>query len=220
MAGDLHGLQVHHYQPMKVAAMEGLWETRTGVPFLLFAVPDQAAATNHYEISIPYGASLIIGHSPDARLLGLDQVPPHDRPYVPLVFFSFRVMLGLGFLFLLVALLGVWLHWRGALYRRPWFLRLCAGVAPLGFVATIAGWIVTESGRQPWIVHGLMRTADSASPVPAQSVLTTLSLFVAVYGVLFAAFLYYMIRLVRVGPDYEVTPPEHRPVRTVWFPGM
>jgi len=219
LVGDLHGLQVERDQPMKVAAMEAVWETRGAVPFLLFAIPDQAEATNHFEIGIPYAASLILKHDPQGVIAGLDQVPPEERPYVPIVFFSFRIMLGIGVLMLAVAGAGLWLRWRGELYGRPWFLRLCVAVGPLGFIATIAGWFVTETGRQPWVVQGLLRTAETASPVPAQSVLTTLSLFIAVYAVLLLAFLYYGGKLVQKGPDYEAEPPKGRPLRTAWFPG-
>lgn len=219
VVGDLHGLQVQRDQPMKVAAMEAVWETRPAVPFLVFALPDQAAATNHFELGIPYAASLVLKHDPHGVVAGLDQVPPEDRPYVPAVFFSFRVMLGIGFLLLAVAAAGLWLRARRALYERRWFLRLCVAVAPLGFVATIAGWLVAEIGRQPWVVYGLLRTADSVSPVPAQAVLTTLSLFVAVYAVLLAAFLYYGGRLVAKGPDYADEPPAGRPLRTAWLTG-
>jgi len=218
LVGDLHGLQVERDQPMKVAAMEAVWETERGVPFLLFAIPDQEAATNHFEIGIPYAASLILKHHLDGEIAGLDQVPAEDRPHVPTVFFSFRVMLAIGMLFLLVAVLGLWLRWKGQLYDRPWFQRLCIGTAPLGFVATIAGWIVAEVGRQPWVVYGIMRTAEGVSPIPAQSVLTSLSLFVAVYAVLLVAFLYYFLKLVQKGPDYGAQPPETQPARTAWFP--
>lgn len=219
LVGDMHGLQVKRDQPMKVAAMEAVWETERGVPFLIFALPDQEAATNHMEIGIPYLASLILTHHLEGEIAGLDQVPPGDRPYVPTVFFAFRAMLAIGTLFLVVALVGLWLRWRGALYERRWFLRLCVFTAPLGFVATIAGWIVTEVGRQPWVVYGLLRTADAASPVSRQAVLSSLSLFIAVYGVLFLAFLYYFLKLVRTGPAYETKRPVSKPVRTAWFPG-
>lgn len=217
LVGDLHGLQVQRDQPMKVAAMEAVWETGRGVPFLIFAWPDQKEATNHFEVPVPYGASLILKHHPQGEVKGLNEVAPADRPYVPVVFFSFRIMLAVGFFLLAVAFIGLWLRWRGALYERKWFFRLCVFSAPLGFIAVIAGWIVTETGRQPWAVQGLMRTAEAASAIPARAVLTTLSLFVAVYGVLFLAFLYYLISLCKKGPDYGIQPP-FAPARTAWFP--
>lgn len=219
LVGDVHGLQVQRDQPMKVAAMEGVWETRGAVPFLILAIPDQAAAANRFEIGIPYAASLVLKHDPHGEILGLDQVEAADRPYVPLVFYSFRIMLAIGMLMLAAAVIGWWLRRRGRLYDTSWFLRLCLWMTPTGFIATVAGWVVTETGRQPWIVHGLMRTADGVSPVPAQAVLTSLSLFIAVYGVLFLAFLYYIITLIRRGPSYEQAPPEFRPARTAWLGG-
>lgn len=219
LVGDLHGLQVKRDQPMKVAAMEAVWETERGVPFLIFALPDQEQATNHMEVGIPNMASLILTHHLDGEIAGLDQVPPEDRPYVPAVFFAFRIMLAIGTLFLAVALIGLGLRWRKTLYEHRWFLRLCVFTAPLGFIATIAGWVVTEMGRQPWVVQGLLRTAEAASPVSRQAVLSSLSLFVAVYGVLLLAFLYYFLKLVRTGPAYETERPVSKPVRTAWFPG-
>lgn len=219
LVGDLHGLQVERDQPVKVAAMEAAWHTQRSVPFLVFALPDQAKAINHLELGVPYGASLILKHDPHGEIRGLDQVPPADRPYVAAVFFAFRTMVYLGGLFLLVAAIGLWLRWKGRLYERPWFLRLCVGVAPLGFAATIAGWVVAEMGRQPWVVYGLLRTADAASPVSAHAVLGSLSLFVAVYAVLLVAFVYYFLKVVRGGPQYETELPESKPARTAWFPG-
>ena len=201
VAGDLHGLNVQEHQPMKVAAMEGLWQTRKGAPLVLFAVPDPSAETNRFAIEIPKGASLILKHDPDGEVLGLNEVAPADRPNVPVVFFSFRVMVGLGFLFLFVAAWSLWLRWHGGFDDRQWFLRLCVGCIPLGFIATLAGWFVAEVGRQPWVVYGLMRTADAVSPIAASQVMTSLILFVAVYGILFAAYLYYLGRLVAKGPE-------------------
>lgn len=201
VAGDLHGLNVQEHQPMKVAAMEGLWQTRKGAPLVLFAIPDQKAETNRFAVEIPNGASLILKHDPDGEVKGLNEVAPADRPNVPVVFFAFRLMVGIGFLFLAVAIWSLWLRWRGGFDGRSWFLRACVATLPLGFVGTIAGWIVAEVGRQPWVVHGLMRTADAVSNIPAAQVMTSLILFVAVYGILFAAFLYYVGRLVAKGPD-------------------
>ncbi|ADE15245.1 cytochrome bd ubiquinol oxidase subunit I [Nitrosococcus halophilus Nc 4] len=218
LMGDLHGLQVQRDQPMKVAAMEGLWETGRGVPFLIFAWPDQEKETNHFEIGIPKAASLILQHDPEGEVKGLKEVSPDQRPNVPIVFFSFRLMLFIGFLFLGVALIGLWLRWRKQLYERPWFFRLCMFTAPLGFVATVAGWVVAEVGRQPWIVQGLMRTVDMASDIPAQAVLISLSLFVLVYGILFLAFVYYLFKLFRAGPDYKTEPPPFTSARTAWLP--
>ena len=200
-AGDQHGLNVRQHQPLKVAAMEGLWETTRGAPLLLFALPDQKAETNHYEIAVPNLASLILTHEWDGEVIGLKSVPPADRPPVLQVFWSFRVMVGIGFAMLCLAWAGVLFLLRRTLERQSWLLRLLVLAGPSGFVATLAGWYVAEMGRQPWVVYGLLRTADAVSPVPAGSILTTLLLFIATYSVLFAAFLYYGAKLVRQGPD-------------------
>ena len=205
--GDLHGLNTLHHQPMKIAAMEALWETEAPAPFVVFAIPDEAGERNRAELSIPRLGSLILTHSLDGEVKGLKEVPPQDRPPVGIVFFAFRLMVGLGFLFVAVAALGLWLRWSGGLYRRRWFLRLCVAVSPLGFVALLAGWTVTEVGRQPWVVYGLQRTADGVSLLPASSVATTLALFLVAYSVLLAAFLIFFFRMVRNGPDYATDPP-------------
>ena len=200
VAGDQHGLDVREHQPMKVAAMEGLWQTTRGAPLLLFAWPDQAAAVNRYELAVPTLASLILAHSRDGEVKGLNEVAAADRPNVLLVFFAFRVMVGLGFAMLGIAWVGQVLRVRGSLYNARWFLRLAVLAAPAGFVAVIAGWIVAEAGRQPWVVYGQMRTADAVSPVAAGVVTGSLILFVAVYAALLTAYLVYSFKVIRQGP--------------------
>ncbi|MGH6913254.1 MAG: cytochrome ubiquinol oxidase subunit I, partial [Geminicoccales bacterium] len=158
VAGDLHGLNTQEHQPVKVAAMEALWKTQARAPFVLFAIPDMEAETNRWAVEIPAASSLILKHDADATVLGLDQAAPEDRPYVPVVFFAFRIMVGIGFLFLLVALWGALARRRGMLYRDRWLLRATVLAGPLGFVAVLSGWVVTEVGRQPWVVQGLLRT--------------------------------------------------------------
>ncbi len=203
--GDLHGLNTFEHQPAKVAAMEGHWETRAGAPFVLFALPDQAAATNRYEVAIPKLGSLILTHELDGTVRGLEEWPPEERPYVPIVFWSFRLMVGLGLLMIAVAALSLCLRRGGRIYRTPWFLRLCIALSPAGFIALLAGWVTTEVGRQPWVVYGLLRTVDAATPaVTAGAVATSLAAFVIVYGIIFPAGMVYMLRLVRAGP----VPPE------------
>ena len=167
---------------------------------MLFAVPDEATETNRFEIAIPNGASLLITHSLDGRFAGLKDFPREDRPPVWGPFFAFRVMVGIGVVMIALALWGAWLWWRGRLEDSRLFLRLVSLSWPLGFIAIIAGWTVAEVGRQPWIATGILRTADAASPVPAQSVATTLILFVVVYGIVFAAGIVYINRLIRRGP--------------------
>jgi cytochrome d ubiquinol oxidase subunit I len=194
---------------MKVAAMEGLWQTTKGAPLLLFALPDQEAAKNRYEIAVPNGASLILTHRLDGEVKGLNEVPPADRPPVLPVFFAFRIMVAMGLIMLAIAVWGLWLRWRGRMYDHRWLLRACVAAIPTGFIATVAGWVAAEVGRQPFTVYGILRTADSASPVTASAVVTSLVLFVVVYGVLFGAFLYYVSRVIAKGPDYEQSLPEH-----------
>ena len=202
LLGDLHGLNTLEHQPAKVAAIEGHWQPERGAPLLLFALPDQAAATNHYEVKIPKLGSLILTHSLDGQVPGLNQWPPADRPYVPLVFFAFRLMVGLGFLMLGVAAAGLWLRLRGRLYEARWFLKVAVVCSPIGFIALLAGWVTTESGRQPWVVYGLMRTADAVTPaLTGAAALTSLAAFVIVYALIFPAGVYYMIRLVQRGPQ-------------------
>ncbi len=216
LAGDQHGLEVERNQPVKLAAMEALWETQRAAPFTVLAWPDQAAQRNRWAIEIPYVGSLLLKHDPQGELKGLDQVAPADQPNVPLIFFAFRLMVALGFLFLFLGGLALWLRWRTDPAAHPWLLRLYVLCTPLGLVAIEAGWITTESGRQPWIVQGLMRTTEAVSPVPAQALFTSLSLFIAVYGLLFSAYVYYVLKLVFKGPDPEVVPHDVKPARTAW----
>ena len=198
--GDLVGLKVLHYQPLKTAAMEAVWETSEGVPFLIFALPDQQNQTNKFEVGIPKLASLINTHHLNGELLGLDSVPPDAQPSVAPVFFTFRIMVGIGTLLLMVALSGIWLLYRKRLYHSKRYLKLCIACAPLGFIATIMGWLTAEIGRQPWVVYGLMKTKDAVSQVPAHHVLISLILFIIVYGFIFGFYLYYLFKLIRKGP--------------------
>src|SRR5882724_4740963 len=183
--GDQHGLNTLEYQPTKIAAMEANWDSSKPADFHIFAWPDAKAEKNLFEISIPRGASLIIKHDPNGLVPGLKDVPPRDRPPVVSVFFAFRIMLAVGFFMIAAALFGAWLWWRGRLFETRWYLRAVAQTWWVGFIAVISGWVVTESGRQPWIASGILRTADAVSPVPGASIATTLALFVLVYGAVF-----------------------------------
>lgn len=222
LIGDLHGLNTLEHQPVKVAAMEGHWETSRDVPFRLFAWPDQEAAANRFELAIPYAGSLILTHSPHGKVLGLKEVPRGDRPFVPIVFYSFRVMLACGFLMLLLSWYGAYWVWRrSSLFSRR-YLRAIVWVSPIGFIAVIAGWITTEAGRQPWTVHGLLRTADSVSAsLDGGEVAFSLLLFVAVYAALFGAFLWFLLLMIRKGPAGEIpdTGPERADSRSPAFYG-
>ncbi len=207
LIGDLHGLNTLKHQPIKIAAMEGHWDGSKPGDFHIFAWPDAKAETNHFAISIPRGSSLVLTHDPNGLFPGLKSVPPENRPPVLNVFFGFRIMLAVGFFMIAAALYGVWLMWRRQLFDTRWFLRIVAQTWWVGFVAVIAGWVVTESGRQPWIVHGILRTADAISPVPGSSIAATLALFVLVYGIVFAMGIYYINRLIAAGPHPATTEP-------------
>src|SRR5215831_19378692 len=203
--GDQHGLNTRRYQPMKIAAIEARWQTGRGVPLTLFALPDQKAATNLYAVDVPHLGSVILTHSWNGEVKGLDEVPPSDRPYVPIVFFAFRAMVGIGSLLLLFALLGAYLRWRRRLFTTNWFMLALVLISPLGFVATIAGWVVTEAGRQPYVVYGVLRTANVASHLAAVSVGITFILFIVVYLFLMAGFLWFLIQTIIRGPATEET---------------
>jgi cytochrome d ubiquinol oxidase subunit I len=207
LIGDQHGLNTLKYQPIKVAAMEAHWDSNGPGDFHIFAWPDEQGETNHYAISIPQGSSLILTHKLNGHFPGLKDVPPQDRPSVKTVFFAFRIMLAVGFSMIALALIGAWLLWWGALFEARWYLRIVANSWWIGFVAVWAGWVVTEGGRQPWIVQGLRRTADSVSPVSAATMATTLAMFVIVYGIVFAAGIYYINRLIANGPQGRAIKP-------------
>lgn len=198
--GDVVGLEVHKNQPIKTAAIEGNWETQKGAPLLLFAIPSQDEQKNYYEIGIPQLASLINTHSLDGTLVGLKSVPPSDQPRVWPVFFSFRIMVGIGLLFLLTACFGLYLRFRHKLYTAKRFHQWCILIAPLGFIATIMGWITAEVGRQPWIVYNLMRTKDSVSAINVEEVIISFTLLVLAYGIIFGFYLYYLFKMIRTGP--------------------
>src|SRR4051812_1036449 len=210
LLGDLHGLNTLHHQPTKVAAMEGHWEGGAGAPLILFGLPDMQAEENHYEIAIPYLSSLILTHELEGKVPGLKDVPPERRPFVPLVFWAFRVMVGLGFLMLGVGLASLVLRVWGGLYDNLVFLRICVVLTPAGFVALLAGWFTTETGRQPWTVYGLLSTADSVTPaLTGGAALTSLVTFIVVYALIFTAGTYYILRLLKLGPEH--TPHEDVP---------
>lgn len=204
IVGDLHGLNTLEHQPAKVAAMEGHFETHEGAPLILFGLPDQANKAVDYQVSIPYLGSLILTHSFTGEVKGLDAFPEEDHPPVAIVFWSFRIMVALGFLMLAVGLVSLWLRKKKELYHADWFHRCCVVMAPSGFIAILCGWITTEVGRQPFTVYGLLRTADSISPVNAAAVSVSLAAFVVVYFTVFGAGFYYLLRLMRKSPTkYE-----------------
>jgi cytochrome bd ubiquinol oxidase subunit I len=209
LIGDQHGLNTLEHQPIKIAAMEGHWDGSKPGALVLFAWPDETAEMNRFEIAIPKAGSLILKHDPEGLFPGLKSVPPSERPPVVPVFFAFRSMVGVGVLMIVIGLTGAWLWWRGRLFDTRWYLVPVAWSWWLGFVAVISGWIVTETGRQPWVAYGIFRTADATSPVPSGNIATTLALFVLVYGIVFAMGIYYINRLINKGPEGRaIEPPE------------
>ena len=199
--GDQHGLNTLEYQPAKLAAIEARWDSAKSVPLTLFAIPDQANETNHFAIEVPYLGSLILTHSFDGEVKGLKEWEPEDRPPVAIPFFAFRIMVGVGLLMLSLLVASWWLRLKGNLFDNPWFLRACVCMAPLGFVAVLAGWTTTEVGRQPWTVYGLLRTAESVPPTLTGShALISLLSYMVVYLVIFPAGVLVMARLVCKGP--------------------
>jgi cytochrome bd ubiquinol oxidase subunit I len=210
--GDQHGLNTLKYQPTKIAAMEANWDSSKPADFHIFAWPDSKNETNHFEISIPRGASLVLKHDPDGLIPSLKDVKPEDRPPLLNVFFGFRIMLAVGFFMIGAALFGAFQWWRGKLFDTRWYLRIVANTWWTGFVAVIAGWVVTESGRQPWIVEGILRTKDATSPVLGGMVAVTLALFVVSYAIVFSVGIYYINRLIERGPRGErIEEPQEMP---------
>mgnify|MGYP001224114027 CR=1 FL=1 len=215
--GDLHGLNTLEYQPAKVAAMEGHWDGSKPVDMILFAVPDEDQERNHATVAIPKIGSLILTHDLEGRIQGLKDFPPEERPPVALVFYSFRVMVGIGLILIILGIAGAVLWWRGRLFTTQWYLRTMRYAWPLGFIAILTGWITTESGRQPYTVQGILPTANAASPVSTASVATSLVAFVIIYSVVFSIGVYYIYRLMLHGPHgasiQPVQPPEGLPNR-------
>jgi cytochrome bd ubiquinol oxidase subunit I len=199
--GDLHGLNTRDHQPAKLAAIEAIWDTQAGAPLTLFAIPDQEGERNRAVIEIPKIGSLILTHEMDGVVRGLKEWPKEDRAPVAIVFFAFRIMVGIGLLMFGVVLLGWLLHWTNRLFTSFWFLRLCEFTMPLGFLAILAGWTTTEVGRQPWTVYGLMRTADSVTPsLTPLDVALSLALYIVVYLMIYPVALLFIVRIVRAGP--------------------
>ena len=202
LAGDQHGLNTLEHQPVKIMAMEGHFDSHpNGAPLILFGLPDEAAAKVKYAIEIPKMGSLILKHSPDAPLAGLDTVPRENWPPVPITFFAFRIMVGLGFLMLALGLFSLWTRWRGTLYQTRLLHIFAMAMGPAGFIAVIAGWVTTETGRQPFTVYGLLRTVDSASPLAAPAVGSSLLAFVICYFIIYSAGLTYLFRLMAAPPQ-------------------
>ncbi len=193
--GDLHGLNTMEHQPAKLAAMEGIWSTQRGAPAVLFAVPNEATKENDYEIAVPKLASLYLTHDIDGEVKGLDEFP-NDHPPVKPVFYAFRVMVGVGMLMLFTSWIAAWqLKRRGE--PSPWLARALVGMTFSGWLAVLAGWYVTEIGRQPWLVTGVLRTADAASSTPATIIGLSLSMYLAIYVGLILSYISVLFYLAR-----------------------
>ena len=205
-AGDMHGLNTLEHQPAKVMAMEGHFESHPdGAPLILFGVPDSEEETVHYAVEIPKLSSLILKHDLNAPLAGLDTIPRDERPPVEVVFWSFRIMVGLGFAMLGLGLWSLLARVKGRLFEWSWLHRAAVVMGPAGFVAVIAGWFTTEVGRQPYTIYGLLRTEDSASPLAAPALGASLTAFVLIYFAVFGVGVWYILRLM------STTPHSHEP---------
>lgn len=205
--GDLHGLNTFKEQPVKVAAMEGLWETQKGAPLVLFGWPDEEMETTRFAIEIPKLSSLILTHRLDGEVKGLKEWPKDKRPPVAPVFWSFRIMVGVGMMMILTGVFAVLLYWKKRLFDSPWFQGWCMLMTPAGFIAVLAGWFVTEIGRQPYLVYNSLLTSDSISPVAGLHVGLSLLAFMIIYGFVFGAGIYYILGLVKKGPVAETETP-------------
>ena len=203
VAGDIHGLNTLEHQPMKVAAMEGHWERQRGAPLILFGLPDMEAEETKYEIGIPKLSAYILTHHWDGETPGLKEVPPEDRPNATLIFWTFRVMVGVGMLMIGIGMISLYLRWRRKLYHAPLFHRAAVAMGPAGFIAVLSGWITTEVGRQPYTINGLLRTAESVAPIETPAVAASLIAFIVVYFAVFGIGTWYILQLMRRDPQED-----------------
>jgi cytochrome d ubiquinol oxidase subunit I len=197
LVGDLHGLNTLKHQPQKIAAIEALWHTERGAPLVLFAIPDEKQRRNDYSIELPKAGSIILAHDPDAEIKGLNEFAPDHPPVTP-VFFAFRIMVGIGMLMLVVSWYALWRTRRGREAPRA-LLWALSGMTFSGWIAVLAGWIVTEMGRQPWLVHGILRTADAVGDISSAQLGASLTGYIATYSLLLVAYLVVITHLARRG---------------------
>ncbi|HET6307852.1 MAG TPA: cytochrome ubiquinol oxidase subunit I [Rhodopila sp.] len=219
-AGDQHGLNTLRHQPAKIAAMEGHWSNTPGeaTPLILFGWPDMEAQKTLGAVQIPHLGSLILTHTWNGQIPGLDEFPPADRPNSTIIFWTFRLMAGLGMLMLLLGLLSAWMRWRGELYDQRPFLWFAVAMGPAGLVALLAGWMTTEIGRQPWVVYGVMRTTDAASHHSAMALGVALLVFVVTYCAVFGTGISYLLKMIAKVPEpslhlADIDDPTRRPSR-------
>jgi cytochrome d ubiquinol oxidase subunit I len=217
--GDASGRSMLEYQPAKIAAVEGHWDNEPGesVPLILVGWPDMKAETTRYAIEVPHLGSLILTHTFDGQIAGLKAFAPEDRPDSTIVFWTFRVMVGLGMLMLLLGVWGLWARWRRRLYDSRFLLRFAVAMGPAGLLAILAGWYTTEIGRQPWVVYGVLRTRDAVSNHSAIALSAALGVFTVMYLFVFGAGISFMVKLMAKGPEsgghedaQEMGKPQHR----------
>jgi cytochrome d ubiquinol oxidase subunit I len=216
VAGDMHGVNTLEHQPAKIAAMEGHFESypEGRAPLILFGLPDDAAGETRYRVEIPLFGSLILTHSLDTPIQGLDAFSEDERPKSALIFWTFRIMVAIGFAMLAIGLWSAWVRWNGRLLDAPWLHRAAVLMGPSGFLAVLCGWITTEVGRQPFTVYGLLRTVDSAAPLQAEAVGASLMAFIVVYFLVFGSGTFYVMRLMSKRPQDRIDIDEIGPTRT------
>jgi cytochrome bd ubiquinol oxidase subunit I len=211
LLGDQHGLNTLAHQPAKIAAIEAHWVNDGPVPLVLFGWPDEREERNRAALEIPHLGSLILTHEWNGRIAGLKDYAPRDRPPVLPPFVGFRVMVGIGLALIALGLSGALLWWRRRLFAARWYLRAASFAWPLGFIAIIAGWVTTETGRQPYVVYGILRTDQAVSPLGAATVGASLALFVVVYLAVFTMGVHYIHKLIRRGPEPATLAPAPLP---------
>ncbi len=217
-AGDLHGLNTLEHQPVKIMAMEGHYQSHPeGAPLILFGIPNSKEKRIDYAIEIPKASSLILKHNLNAPMNGLDTIPDADEPPVSIVFWSFRIMVGIGFAMLGLGIWSLTARARQRLYEWKWIHRMAVAMGPSGFIAVLAGWITTEVGRQPFTIYGLLRTSQSASPLDAPAVALSLLAFVVVYFTVFGAGVWYLLRLMKKPPEAHEAALDGAPIRSAGF---
>jgi cytochrome d ubiquinol oxidase subunit I len=219
--GDIHGLNTLAHQPAKIAAMEGHWQPQNGAPLILFGMPSMSEERTRGAVEIPYLSSLILTHSLTGRVPGLLEFAPADRPNAAIVFWTFRLMVGIGFLMVGIGLWSLWARRRGRLFESPWLHRGAVAMGPAGFVAILSGWVTTEVGRQPYTVYGLMRTADSVAPIGLPGVATSFAVFAVVYFIVFGSGVGILLRMMAKPPVTGDAEPPPEPIRAAGLlPGV
>jgi cytochrome d ubiquinol oxidase subunit I len=201
--GDIIYGKMLQYQPAKMQAAEGFWEkqSQSPAPYYWIIVPDQEKQRNRFALGIPYLGSIWLTHSLDGRVEGLKNTPADLQPHMGMVFYGFRVMYGIAIVMFGLGFASLWLRWQGRLFTARWFLRALVVMTPSGVLATLGGWYLAETGRQPWVIYNILRTADAVSPVPADVMMSTLVAFVCIYALFMIAFVFFAFRMIHRGPQ-------------------